>query len=206
MDPLAEPVMPDTKSPLRLLPNAITIIRLLLVLPIAFFIMEENFYIALLLFSISGMSDGLDGFLARRFDWVSAFGKLIDPLADKLMMMVTVLVLGLLGHFPFMLMLLIIAKDLVVLAGVFSYTTLAGFPAITPTFFGKLTTALQIMLLFSLLLNLSFPALSPAIGLLDSFFPVFYWVVAILTTLDGTSYLWIWTGKLARDPRWKETI
>ncbi len=198
--------MPDTKSPLRLLPNAITMTRLLLVLPIAFFIMEENFYVALLLFSVSGLSDGLDGFLARRYDWVSAFGKLIDPLADKLMMVVTVLVLGLLDHFPVMLMLLIIVKDLIVLAGVFSYTALAGFPAITPTLFGKLTTALQIMLLFSLLLNLSFPGFLSSIGLPGDFYPVFYWVVAILTALDGTSYLWIWTGKLARDPRWKETI
>ena len=74
---------------LRHIPNAITSIRLLLVVPIAFFIAEESHCIALILFAISGLSDGLDGFLARQFGWVSTFGRLIDPLADKLMMVTT---------------------------------------------------------------------------------------------------------------------
>ena len=186
---------------MRHLPNAITMTRLLLVLPIAFCIMEGSFLVALVLFTVSGFSDGLDGLLARRYNWVSAFGKLIDPLADKLMMMVTTLILGLQEHFPVMLMLLIITKDLAILGGVFSYTTLAGFPSIKPTLLGKVTTALQIVLLLSVLINLSFAGFLPG-----ELYLVLYWIVAILTVLDGSSYLWIWTDKLARDPRWKETI
>lgn len=189
------------QHPFRHIPNAITLARLVLVLPIAFSIMEQQYLIAFILFAVSGFSDGLDGFIARRYNWVSAFGRLIDPLADKIMMMVTTLTLGLLDHFPFMLMLLIIVKDLAVLGGVFSYTTLAGFPQIKPTWLGKVTTALQILLLVSVLLELSYPGLLPV-----EFFTILFWVVALMTGIDGASYLWIWTDKLGRDPRWKETF
>lgn len=190
-----------TSDGLRYIPNAITVTRLVLVLPIALAIVEDQFLFALILFTVSGLSDGLDGFLARRFGWVSAFGQLIDPLADKLMMITTTLTLGLLGHFPLMLMVLIIVKDLAILGGVFSYTTLAGFPKIQPNRLGKVTTAIQIILLVSVLLNLSFPGALP-----DVFHLVWFWFVAVMTVLDGVSYLWIWTARLGEDPRWKETI
>ena len=145
------------RSALRYIPNGITVLRLVLVLPIAFLIIEENHIGAFLLFAISGLSDGLDGFIARRYGWVSAFGKLIDPLADKLMMMTTTLTLGLLGHFPVMLMVLIIVKDLTILGGVFPTRHWPGsleYNRIS----GKCTTAAQIFLLVSVLLNLGFPA------------------------------------------------
>jgi cardiolipin synthase len=188
-------------SALRYIPNGITVLRLILVLPIVFSIVEENYVAAFLLFAISGFSDGLDGFIARRFGWVSAFGKLIDPLADKLMMITTALTLGLLGHFPVMLMVLIIVKDLTMVGGVFSYTTLAGFPRIQPSFLGKCTTAAQILLLGGVLLNLGFPGALP-----ELFFNIFFWIVAIMTSFDGIIYLWLWTLRLVDDPRWKESI
>ena len=185
----------------RSIPNIITIVRLVLVLPIAFFIVESQFVTALALFALAGLSDGLDGWIARRYQWVSAFGKLIDPLADKLLMIVTTLTLGLLDYFPLMLTVLIISKDLAVLGGVFAYTTLAGFPKIQPSLLGKITTAGQILLLASLLLNLSFPGLVPL-----WFFEIWFWVVALTTALDGMSYLWLWTHKLANDHRWSESL
>ena len=185
----------------RYIPNAITIVRLLLVLPIAFAIVSELYLVALVLFTVSGASDGLDGFLARRYDWESTFGRLIDPLADKLLMITTALTLGTMGHFPLMLMLLIIVKDVAIIGGVFSYTSLAGFPSIQPNWLGKVTTACQIVLLVSVLLGLCFPALLPEI-----FYDVWFWLVAGLTLLDGVLYLWVWTGRLARDPRWKESF
>ena len=185
----------------RYIPNGITVLRLILVLPIAFLIVEESYQLALALFAIAGFSDGLDGLLARRYGWESVFGKLIDPLADKLMMITTTLALGLSGHFPMMLMVLIIVKDVAVLGGVFSYTTLAGFPKIEPTLLGKCTTASQIFLLGSVLLNLAFPGVLPSL-----FFESFFWMVAIMTSVDGVFYLWIWTLRLIDDPRWKESI
>ena len=186
-------------SALRYIPNGISVLRLVLVLPIAFLIIEENHIGAFLLLAVSGLSDGLDGFIARRYGWVTAFGKLIDPLADKLMMMTTTLTLGLLGQFPVMLMVLIIVKDLTILGGFFPYTILAGFPRIQPNFLGKGTMAAQIFLLASVLLNLVFPGTLP-----ELFFDVFFWVVAIMTSFAGVIYLWLWTLRLIDDPRWKE--
>ena len=190
-----------SSSPFRHLPNSITVVRLVLVLPIALLIVEGRFLPALLLFMMAGFSDGLDGWLARRYGWVSTFGRLFDPLADKLMMMTTTLALGLTGHFPLMLMVLIVTKDLVILGGVFSYTTLAGFPKIQPNWLGKVNTAAQILLLTAVLLELSLPGVVPA-GL----FSFWFWLVTLMTAIDGISYLWIWTIRLAEDPRWKETI
>jgi hypothetical protein len=63
------------------------------------------------------------------------------------------------------------------------------------------TTACQIVLLVSVLLGLCFPAL-----LSEIFYDVWFWLVACLTLLDGVLYLWVWTGRLARDPRWKESF
>ena len=186
---------------LRHIPNAITVTRLILVLPIAFFIVEEAYGLALVLFTISGLSDGLDGFLARRYGWVSTFGRLIDPLADKLMMVTTTIVLGSLDHFPVMLVMLIVTKDLAILGGVFSYTSLAGFPKIQPNLLGKLTTAAQIVLIVLVLLKLSQPGLLPT-----DFFAVWFWLVAVMTVFDGVYYLGLRTARLAEDPRWKETM
>lgn len=183
------------------LPNLITIVRLMLILPIAFFIVDDDFLAALIGFTVAGVSDGMDGFIARRYGWESAFGKLIDPLADKLLMITTALTLGLSGHLPVLLAMLIILKDLAVLGGVFSYTTLAGFPKISPTLLGKVTTAAQIMLLGAVLINLSYTGFLPPILMV-----AWTWLVAGLTALDGMSYLWLWTGRLTRDPRWQETI
>ena len=188
------------RSALRYIPNGISLLRLALVLPIAFLIIEENHTGAFLLLAVSGLSDWLDGFIARRYEWVSAFGKLIDPLADKLMMITTTLTLGLLGQFPMMLMVLIIVKDLTILGGLFPYTTLAGFPRIQPNFLGKCTTAAQIFLLVSVLLNMGFPGTLP-----ELFFNVFFWIVAIMTLFDGVIYLWLGTLRLVDDPRWKES-
>ena len=80
-------------------PKAITVARLILVLPIAFFIAEESSDLALLLFILVGLSDDLDAFLSRRFGWASTFGQLIDPLADKLMMITTAIAFGSRGIF-----------------------------------------------------------------------------------------------------------
>ena len=184
----------------RFIPNVITVARLVLVLPTAFCMVEEMYLASFVLFTWSGLSDGLDGFLARRFGWETTFGKLIDPLADKLMMITAVLTLGLLGHFPLMLMILIIVKDLAILGGVFAYTTLAGFPKIQPTWLGKVTTASQIILLMAVMLNLGYPGVLPGV-----FFVIWFWVVIVMTAFDGMSYLWIWTARLVEDPRWKET-
>ena len=76
----------------RDIPNMITVFRFLLVPPIVWLLLEERFGYALVVFGIAGFSDGLDGFLAKRYGWISRLGEKMDPLADKLLITVAVLI------------------------------------------------------------------------------------------------------------------
>ena len=176
-------------------------LRLLLVLPIAIAIVEGEFVFGLVLFCIAGISDGLDGYFARKYGWVTAFGKIIDPLADKLLLLVTTVTLGLLGHFPVMVLFLMIAKDLAVVGGVLVYTALAGFPEVRPILVGKVTTVLQLLLIGYIMITLV-----ASMSVVSMFMSILVWVVVIATILDGCSYLWLWTNKLVKDPRWMQAI
>lgn len=184
---------------MRHVPNTISIIRLLLVVPIAISIIEGNFLQGLVLFTVAGLSDGLDGYLARKFGWVSTFGAIIDPVADKLLLLVTTIVLAILGHFPVMVLFLMIAKDLTVVGGILVYAMMAGFPELRPIFIGKTTTGLQ-LLLIGYILILLIVAKAP---ILSTIAPIVLWIIVLATLLDGCVYIWIWTNKLARDSRWK---
>ena len=73
------------------IPNIITSLRLLLAIPIYIFIYQGNEAIALSLFAVAGLSDWLDGFLARKYSWSSSFGEIVDPLADKVLILSTLL-------------------------------------------------------------------------------------------------------------------
>ena len=72
-------------------PNLITALRFILVIPISIYIYQENYFYALILFIVAGLSDGLDGYIARKFNWTSEFGQFADPLADKCLILVTLL-------------------------------------------------------------------------------------------------------------------
>lgn len=183
---------------LRHLPNLISVIRLLLIVPITMSILEGNYLQGILLFAIAGISDGLDGYLARKFDWISAFGTIIDPVADKLLLLAISIALTVLGHFPVMLLLLLITKDLVILGGVLVYTVMAGFPEIRPLFIGKVTTTVQLLLLGYILVTL----IMANMPVLSTMTPILIWIVVSATLLDGCLYLWVWTVKLAHDSRW----
>ena len=76
------------------IPNIITVFRFLLVPPVVLLLLDERFGLALLLFGVAGFSDGLDGYLAKRFNWSSRLGALMDPLADKLLLVSSFITLG----------------------------------------------------------------------------------------------------------------
>ena len=147
--------------------------------------------------AIDRLSDGLDGYLARKYDWESAFGKMFDPVADKLLVLGVAVSLVYTGHLPMLLMCLMLVKDFVVIFGAFIYTLLAGFPEVKPLMIGKVTTALQIILITCLLIT---AALQPVIA--PWVMPALFWMVALTTFVDGIIYLWVWTGKLRFDERY----
>lgn len=99
------------------LPNALTLLRMALVpVFVALFVLGQE-KIALLVFLLASLTDGLDGYLARKNHQVTAFGKLVDPLADKLMVCAALICQGARGVFPWLAILIVMTKELVMIAG-----------------------------------------------------------------------------------------
>lgn len=127
------------------IPNLITIIRILLVPLLAIFLLEEQYGYALLVFLVAGISDGLDGFLARLWNQKTRLGAILDPLADKALLVTSFIILAVIGVIPKWLTVLVVSRDLFILAG-FGILTFTGNPVkISPTWTSKLTTVLQIV-------------------------------------------------------------
>ena len=135
----------------RDIPNVITAFRFLLVAPVVVLLLQERFTAALIVFGVAGFSDGLDGFLAKRYNWRSRLGGIMDPLADKLLLVSSFVTLGWLGLIPAWLVLLVILRDLVIVAGAaFYHLRIEQFEA-EPSIASKLNTATQILLVLAVL-------------------------------------------------------
>jgi cardiolipin synthase len=129
---------------LRQLPNLITSIRILLIVPIVLALAHHELIITLWLFGVAAASDGVDGFLAKRFGWQTELGGILDPLADKLMLATVFVVLALLGSVPFWLTAAVIARDCIIVLGAVSYRLLLGPVYARPSMVSKLNTLCQV--------------------------------------------------------------
>ena len=130
--------------------------RIVLVVPILMFIIEGRFALALLLFFIAGFSDGLDGYLAKKFDWHTRIGALLDPIADKLLVAGTFIVLAYTAHIPAWLAILVISRDVVIIGGATAYNFLIRPVEGEPTRISKLNTALQLLFILFVLTRAAF--------------------------------------------------
>lgn len=126
------------------LPNAITIGRILLILPIGYFIVIDDWIVVLVLLLIAGASDLLDGALARAFRWESRFGQVTDPIADKLTFGLVVVLLAFKHMYPIWLMVIVIGRDVAILVGAGMYRLLVKRLDVEPSFLSKLNTAVQV--------------------------------------------------------------
>lgn len=171
---------------LRHLPNAITIARMLSLIPLAWLMLQKQYTGALILALVAGASDGVDGFLAKRFGWEGRLGSILDPLADKLMMLCCFSVFMYQGHFPLWLFLLIVGRDVVIVMGTTYVNFFVGrIKAATPTLVSKVNTALQILLILTLLVTLS--------GVYN-LHQLNQWLIvltAIFTMISGLHYVWL---------------
>ena len=174
---------------LKDLPNLISIARILLSLPVAYLLLEQRFAEALLLFFVAGVSDGLDGFLAKRFAWHSRLGSILDPLADKILLITSFLCLALVDVIPMWLMMMVFARDLIIIIGAAAFHFMIGQYEMAPTWISKINTTLQIILVLVLVLS---HGLYPLPG------ELLVWLVygvSVTTVLSGLDYVWIWGRK-----------
>ena len=151
---------------LQLIPNVITSLRLLLAIPICISIYQGNELLALLLFIFAGISDGFDGYLARRFTWESEFGKLLDPLADKCLILSTLLALAYVQLLPIWLVSILLVRDALAVMGSMLYLMLFEGRNSESNRWGKHFTGWTIALFIITLLQESISAYSMLLNLL----------------------------------------
>tara|TARA_B100001059_G_C17814105_1_gene574055 strand:- start:978 stop:1529 length:552 start_codon:yes stop_codon:yes gene_type:complete len=142
------------------IPNLLSIVRIGLVYPILNNIYLNNFQISIVFFVIAAITDALDGFLARKMDWQTDLGAILDPIADKFLLSGTIFILWLNQYISFYIFIIFIGRDVAILLGAAIQMTLNELDTPMPNLLGKLTTSLQIIYIAVVFLkeifNLSF--------------------------------------------------
>ena len=141
---------------LSIIPNLITGLRFILVIPISVSIYQGSYLSALVLFIVAGLSDGLDGYLARRFHWTSEFGQFADPLADKCLILATLLALAFSERLPLWFVYTMLTRDGLILIGSMLYLLLFDSNQALPNRWGKHYTGWTIALFIIVLVGSSF--------------------------------------------------
>lgn len=168
------------------IPNILTLSRIAAAPLLILLLRDENYELAVILFILAGITDGLDGWIAKRFNFTSELGARLDPLADKTIIICAYIMLVILGELPFWLVTLVIFRDLIIVGGYLVLTSLDGHIEMQPTMTSKLNTVIQITLVIAVLLeNTEWLAL-PHVSIL------LIYAVAILTIASGAQYVWVW--------------
>lgn len=166
-------------------PNILTIIRILLTPVFVMAYTSENFTLAWILFLIAGLTDALDGFLARIWNQRTQFGAMLDPLADKALLVTTFICLAVKGWIPVWIAVLVVSRDAIIIGGL-SLLNFWGVDVrsrIRPIWISKINTAAQIFLVFFVMINRTFGFEAPAVLFL------LVWITALTTMLSGLGYV-----------------
>lgn len=174
---------------LRYLPNLLTVLRLVLALPLGVFILRENYSWALGTGVLAGLSDALDGFIARRLGFVSQFGAALDPIADKLLITISFVCLAQVGLVPWYLAAAVIIRDLVIVTGAVCFYTLIGPYEFAASRLSKITLLVQISFCVLVLLAQVVGNISPLVTVTGTV------AVLFITTASGVDYIIAWTMK-----------
>lgn len=185
---------PVPASAWRHLPNAISLLRIVLVVPVALSIEARCFRLALGLVVAAGVSDGVDGWLARQFNWRSRLGGVLDPAADKLLLVTCFAVLAWTGVAPLALTVLVLARDFIIALGAIAWHQVLGNFRPRPSWISKWCTVAQILFVLAALLRESgWWRQLPLVP--------WTWLVAIFTLASGLDYIVRWGSEARRELR-----
>ena len=173
------------RASLAQLPNMITLARIALVPVLILLLKDQDYAAALIVFVIAGATDALDGYLAKRLNVQSRLGAILDPVADKLLLVSAYVMLTVLGHIPFWLVLVVVFRDLLIVGGYMLYTSHAGPVKMRPSILSKLNTLMQIALVAVILAQ-------QAAGLTWPLAETLVYVVLTTTVMSGAHYTWSW--------------
>ena len=174
----------------QIIPNLITLARLISVPAIIWLILRDEIDIAFWLFLGAGVSDAVDGFIAKNFDAETELGKFLDPLADKVLLVATYLALGYTDYLATWLVILVVFRDLIIVGGALLYETVTHSLEMAPIAISKVNTVGQILLATYVLGANGLVAEHPVI------MDMLVAMVALTTLLSGGAYIFMWT-KLA---------
>ncbi len=164
------------------IPNILTLLRILLTPLFVILLLRDQFGFALLVFSIAGISDGLDGFLARHLNQRTELGAFLDPVADKILLISAFVCLAVLGVIPDWLAVIVISRDILIVLGIAILTIREKEYEIKPTMVSKATTTVQIIMVIVSLLG------ENLYGFAGIRTPLM-WITAVLTTISGLHYM-----------------
>jgi cardiolipin synthase (CMP-forming) len=173
------------------IPNYITIFRFLLVPLVLYCIFAGHMALALAGFVVAGVSDGVDGFIARRFNQRSELGAYLDPIADKLLLVSIFGVFGYLGELPLWLVYMVISRDAMIVGAVVLSTVMGNPVKMHPLIVSKVNTAVQIVLAAYVLADLAFGLNRGQVG------QYLIWLAALLTGASAAAYLVSWMRHMA---------
>lgn len=170
-------------------PNLICLVRMALTFPIVVLLAEGRYGQTLVLFAVAAASDMLDGYLAKTFGWQSEVGKVLDPLADKLLLVSVFITLAVIGLVPVWLAVIAVLRDVVIGAGAGVYKWLFGPLEGRPTVPSKINTLVQLLYVIAVVWNAAFNDLS------DAAIQGFGALVLVTTAVSGIDYVLTYTRK-----------
>lgn len=165
------------------IPNFLTLSRIAMVPVIVVLLGNRQYEMALVIFVLAGLTDGLDGWIAKRFGLQSAMGAMLDPIADKVLLISTYAMLAYLQDVPFWLVVVVLFRDFLIVGGYWFLIAMQYPVQIRPIFISKINTLVQIILVIMVLINQS--------QFLDltALLPAMFIVVFITSFLSGLSYI-----------------
>lgn len=185
-------------------PNMLTVFRMVLIPVFVTMLFYQRFILALAVFVCAGLTDGLDGLLARRFDQRSQLGTVLDPIADKLMMVTAFIVLSMRSIFPppvpshlpvpFWVTVAVISRDVFIVVGAAAINIMTGFRGFRPSWLGKVNTTVQIVAIAAIMFAASVPFYT------GYYLPTVYATVFIFAILSGLHYIFF-ASKLMNEDR-----
>lgn len=171
---------------MRHVPNALTLVRLLLIPILAVLLTQRDYATAFAVFSISALSDFADGAIARHWNARTRFGAIADPIVDKLTMLAVTLTLAAQGLLPLWLVAAIVARDLVIVGGALAYHYSVGHYDMAPTLLSKLNTAIEFVTLAMVLGG------AAEINGASAAIPMLFALLMATIVASGTQYVWVW--------------
>lgn len=164
-------------------PNQITFLRLGFLPIFLILIAYERYSWALLVLVVSGLSDGIDGLLARSLNQRSALGAYLDPIADKLLLSSSFIILAFKKQLAWWLTILVLSRDVLILMVAIVILLVSGYRPFPPSIYGKLTTAAEIVLVFLVVLGAAYPQYR-----MDRLNHIFIYAVTALSIISGFHY------------------